>query len=208
MRTLWAFLPDQCMCTKRINPRRRGSGIFFCQIIIRRRISFNSDLRNGCNIGKASTAESVRRTGSTRFLRQRLVSTFIKEAKRQGSSSVRVSFRASQGHWCTIFTGVVLSAFNLSWRMDWFREDMEATKYDSLSSSHHSIFSGENSDEQEPVNDFTIQQKVHYHSSIGNVIRMPCIRVKLNRTQDQDCDSGKRITCNTISSKIITDVSR
>ena len=33
--------------------------------------------------------------------------------------------------------GVVLSAFNLPWRMDWFRVDMEATKDDRLSSSHH-----------------------------------------------------------------------
>ena len=52
----------------------------------------------------AGTAESVRKTGSTRFLRQNSASTFIKEAARRGfqygedSKNSLASFRAIQEH--------------------------------------------------------------------------------------------------------------
>ena len=51
---------------------------------------------------------------------------------------------------------------------------------DRLSSSHHSILSREDSDEEEPRDDYTIPQKVHYHSN-------------WKRNQDaEDCNCGKR----------------
>ena len=64
--------------------------------------------------------------GKSRFLGE----VHIPNAELRSSAELLSEFQKS-------ITGVVLSAFNLPWRMDWFRVDMEATKDDRLSSSHH-----------------------------------------------------------------------
>ena len=64
--------------------------------------------------------------GKSRFLGE----VHIPNAELRSSAELLSEFQKS-------IAGVVLSAFNLPWRMDWFRVDMEATKDDRLSSSHH-----------------------------------------------------------------------
>ena len=74
------------------------------------------------------------------------------------------------------FAGVVLSAFNLSLRTDWFRVERKATK------GRQTVFftplnpSGGDSDEEEPRDDYTVPQKVQYHSHCW---------IKLSWAQDQ-----------------------
>ena len=126
------------------------------------------------------------------FLRQRLASTC---SSRMQQDEVLVlwefqnslaSFRAIQGHsggvtinpeltgtfWFLTtgrsisFTGVVLSAPNLSWWTDWFPVERKATKDGRLSSSHHWTFFGGDPEEEEPRDDYTVPQKVHCHSHL------------------------------------------
>ena len=60
-------------------------------------------------------------------------------------------------------TEVVLSAFNLSWRMDWLRVDMRASKDDRLTVFFTPLNPfGRDSDEEEPRDDNTIPQKAHH----------------------------------------------
>ena len=82
-------------------------------------------------------------------------------------------------------TEVVLSAFNLSWRMDWFRVDMEATK------GRQTVFFtplnpfGSDSDDEEPVMITHFLKKRHYHSHWKRNKDAVCL-VKLSRAQDQE----------------------
>ena len=112
---------------------------------------------------QACTVESICKTWSTRFLGQVLVRPYSWR-KQQGKNWVTVKIPPNPQlifeqfkdilkeyqltlSWWDIFefltigksifvTEVVLSAFILSWRMDWFRVDMEATKDGTPSSSH------------------------------------------------------------------------
>ena len=190
---------------------------YCCQFIVWRS-SANSGLQNGYKNGaslrsrwkttwrsgpvgndKAGTAESVRKTGSTRFLRQNLASTYISR-KQQDKVSVLWGFQKflgllpsnSRTRWwnnkCAwidgansdslrlegiyFFTGVVLSASNLSWRT-------EHSKWKGKRGRHTIFFTplnpfGEDSEEGEPV---MITQFLKHctNTAIGNVIRMPSI---------------------------------
>ena len=75
------------------------------------------------------------------------------------------------------------SASNLSWRTDSFQVERTAREDDRLSSSHHSILSGE-SDEEEARDDYTISQKMHHHRNWKRY-QDAVYWVKLSRAQDR-----------------------
>ena len=133
MRTLSAFLPAQYTCTQK-EPFLRQKGIGKLFLPIHRTGDFNSDLQNGYKIGaslrsrrttiwcssslghdEAETAESVRKTRSTRFLRRRRLASTHPWRKQQDEVRVLrgfqkfLGFRAIQRHsgGITIVPGLV-----------------------------------------------------------------------------------------------------
>ena len=72
------------------------------------------------------------------------------------------------------FHRVVLAAFNLSLRTDWFRVERKAREDGRLSSSHHSFLSVKIPTKKNPVMITQILKKCTI-TAIGNVIRMPSI---------------------------------
>ena len=97
----------------------------------------------------------------------------------QGSSKTRVEysknslayFQAIQGH-SIFFTEVVLSALNLTWRLDCFWVDRKAREDDRQSHSHHFTFLVEIPMKKNfvMIAHFLKQCSI---TAIGNVIRMP-----------------------------------
>ena len=121
--------------------------------------------RSSVNCGLQNMVTSVRKTWSTRLLRPTIASTYSWR-EQQDKSRVLCGFPEFLGllqsnsrtlwwnnNWPWVdgihsdslhnrkeyfFTGVVLSAFNLSLRTDSFRVERKAREDDRLSSSHHS----------------------------------------------------------------------
>ena len=131
---------------------------------------------------------------------------FMKGVSGQELSIVRIpptslaNFRAIQGipidpelighilipcNWkACIFHRAVLSASNPSQRTDSFQVEREAREDYRPSSSHHLILLEKDSDEEELHDDYTIPQKVHYHSHWKRN-QDAVYWVKLSRAQDQ-----------------------
>ena len=199
--------------------RPRGSGRLFFPILRTEELSVNTGLLNGFKNGaslrsrwttiwrftslgheKASTAESVRKTWSTRFLRKALVSTYPWRKQQDKirvlwgfqkilgllSSNSRTLWWNAKWPWVNgvfsnsldlervFFTEVAFSAFNLSFRMDWFQVDVKATKDGRLSCSHHLTLLVEIPTKKNFVM-ITQFFKNCTTTVIGNVIKMPCI---------------------------------
>ena len=225
VRTLSAFLPAKRPCShKEPFPRHKGSGKLFlpshrmeelCQRSPERlqewcviTIKMKDNVSDSLGHHKASAAESVRKTGRTRFLRQRGgFDSSIKEAARRGSSAVRIpkipllTSSNSRTLWwnnnCAwvdgahsdssqleLFTGVVLSASNLSLRTDSFQVERKAREDDRLSSSHHSILSEKIPMKKNPVK-ITQLTKKYTITAIGNATKKHCIGKKFSRAPDR-----------------------
>ena len=135
-------------------------------------------------------------------MEHKMLRLFMREAARQGSRTARIpkipwptseQFKDTLVEeqltlsWFGTFSflavgksifsqGLLFSAFNLSLRTDWFRVERKATK------GRQTVFftplnpSGGDSDEEEPRDDYTVPQKVQYHSHCW---------IKLSWAQDQ-----------------------
>ena len=151
---------------------------------------------------KASTAESVRKTWSTRFLRKKTLASTYSSRKQQDEVRVLrgfqniswltseqfkdtlVEWQLTLSCWGTFwfltigrnlfFTGAVLSASNPSQRTDSFQWERKARKDGRLSSSHHLTLLL-----VVPMKKNTVMitqfLKTCTITAIGNVIRMPSI---------------------------------